>query len=123
VSLFTVFVALGTALFLLSTFSPGETEPTPINGSLVEFYGRECPHCTRMAPIVSQVEAELNITFSKLEVWHNSGNYKIFESYAKSINPACEGSLAVPAFYNIASGKALCGEVSKQELISFALAR
>ncbi len=119
-ALFSVFIALGTAFLLFSSFSESETEPSPITSHLIEFYGRECPHCVSMAPVVSQVEKDIDVTFSRLEVWHNSGNYHVFENYLDAIGPACGGGLAVPAFYNVKTGKALCGEVSREELIAFA---
>ncbi|MFH1470840.1 MAG: thioredoxin family protein, partial [Candidatus Micrarchaeota archaeon] len=93
-----------------------ETEPTPITSYLIEFYGRECPHCVRMMPVVAEVEAELGVTFSKLEVWHNSGNSRIFESYADKIGNAC-GGVGVPTFFNMRTGRAVCGEVPKSELL------
>ena len=120
IAFFTVFIALGTAFLLFSSFIVEETEPTPVTSHLIEFYGRECPHCARMAPVVSSVESELNVSFSKLEVWHNSGNNRIFEGYMNAIKPACGGNLGVPAFYNMRNGKALCGEVPKEELKSLA---
>jgi hypothetical protein len=120
VAFFTIFIALGTAFFLLWSFEPQEAEQTPITSHIIEFYGRECPHCMRMAPVVAQAERELGQNFSKLEVWHNSGNRKVFESYADIITPVCGGGLGVPAFYNNMSKKALCGEMTKDALIEFA---
>ncbi len=117
---FTVFIALGVAFMMLSSFMVEETEPTPITSHLIEFYGRECPHCARMVPVVSQVEAELNVSFSKLEVWHNSGNNRIFERYFETLSKACGGELGVPTFYNMRTGKAICGEAPKEEIMSLA---
>lgn len=115
---FSVAVALGTALFLLSSVSAAETEPTPITSSLIEFYGKECPHCIRMTPIITEVEAKANVTFSRLEVWHNSGNARLFERYSEEISRVC-GDVGVPTFYDMRSGRALCGEVSESELLEF----
>ncbi len=121
-SIFLIFIALAVAFLLLSQFGFNpveETEQTPITGHLVEFYGRECPHCTKMVPIVSEVESELNVTFSKLEVWHNSGNDKVFNNHSADIVPQC-GDLGVPTFYSTKTKKALCGEVDKNVLLAFA---
>ncbi|MFH1448409.1 MAG: hypothetical protein ABIG39_06095 [Candidatus Micrarchaeota archaeon] len=117
---FTAVISLGTALLLLSFMLTEETEPTPITSHLIEFYGRECPHCSKMVPIIEEVEGELGISFSRLEVWHNSGNEGIFNTYSEAISEACGGGLGVPAFYNTKTGKALCGEASKDELIEWA---
>lgn len=118
---FTAFISLGTALLVLAfMFENEQAEPTPLDSHLIEFYGRECPHCGNMAPVVSQVETELGVRFSKLEVWHNKANMGVFESYSEAIKEACMGDLAVPSFYNNRTGKALCGEVDKETLIAWA---
>ena len=122
VSIFSIFIALAVSFLLLSPLGFNkydETEQTPITSHLLEFYGRECPHCTRMAPAVSEVESELNVTFSKLEVWHNSGNDKFFNDNSADIVPQC-GGLGVPTFYSTKTKKALCGEVEKSVLAAFA---
>jgi thiol-disulfide isomerase/thioredoxin len=118
VTLFIAVFSFGMAFLLLPLFMAQETEPTPITSHLIEFYGKECPHCQKMAPIVAEVEKELNVSFSKLEVWHNSGNEKIFQTYSGKIEAICDG-FGVPTFYNTHNGKALCGQASKQELIDF----
>jgi hypothetical protein len=120
IAFFTIFIALGTAFFLLWSFEPEEAEQTPITSHIIEFYGRECPHCMRMVPVVASAERQLGQNFSKLEVWHNSGNRKVFESYAGAIAPACGGGMGVPAFYNNKTKKAICGEITKESLIEFA---
>jgi len=116
---FSVAVALGTAFMLLSSFGIEEKEPTPITTHLIEFYGRECPHCARMIPIVAEVEKETGLNFSKLEVWHNSGNIAVFDSYSGPIAEAC-GGIGVPTYYNNKTKKILCGEVDKGTLLAFA---
>ena len=86
---------------------------------VIEFYGRECPHCALMKPIVENVEKELNIEFSKLEVWHSEKNHKVMEKHYGALEDACGGSPGVPSFYNEKTKKALCGEVGEQTLIDF----
>ncbi|MFH0817470.1 MAG: thioredoxin family protein [Candidatus Micrarchaeota archaeon] len=103
----------------LQTETTGSETATPITGDLVEFYGAECPHCQNMAPIVAQVETETGIKFSKLEVWHNTANQQVFQSYATDIEPACGGGLGVPAFFNVKTKNVICGAASKEELINF----
>lgn len=87
---------------------------------LLEFYGQECPHCQRMKPVVEQVEKELGVEFSKLEVWHDDENKALLLSYRERIEDACGGTIGVPCFYNKKTGKALCGEIERGELAAFA---
>ncbi|MFH1471203.1 MAG: thioredoxin family protein [Candidatus Micrarchaeota archaeon] len=132
--IFYLFAALVLALFVLGctgeapqdsgdtgTFVLGNDSinATPVTSDLIEFYGAECPHCANMEPIVSQVESEAGVEFSKLEVWHNIANANVFQKYAGAIKPACGGILGVPAFYNVKTGKAVCGEMPKEKLLAF----
>ena len=87
---------------------------------LLEFYGAGCPHCTKMKPILEQVEKEAGVAFTKLEVWNDEKNHDIMLSFSGPIEDACGGSMGVPCFYNKKTKKALCGEVEKQELLDFA---
>ena len=70
---------------------------------LYDFYGTECPHCKEMDPIIARLEKEEKVKVTKLEVWHNSQNQKLFEQID---NGKCGG---VPFFYNTATKKWLCG--------------
>ncbi len=88
--------------------------------NVIEFYGQECPHCALMKPVVEQVEEELKVKFSKLEVWHSEKNHNVMLKYSEAIEDACGGSLGVPCFYNEKTKKALCGGVDRQTLIDFA---
>ena len=76
---------------------------------LIWFYGKECPHCRKLHPIVERWEAETGVTIDKLEVWHDEGNAQLMRSYADAISPSCGGDLGVPAFYNENTKKAICG--------------
>ena len=46
---------------------------------LIEFYGTECVHCKEMVPIIAQVEKELGVKITRLEVWHDSENAKLLK--------------------------------------------
>jgi len=88
---------------------------------LIWFHGRECPHCRKLAPLVDQFEAETGIRLERLEVWHDEGNAKLMRSLAAVIAPACGGDLGVPAFYNEATGKAICGgRIDMPKLLAWA---
>ena len=86
---------------------------------IIEFYGAECPHCLAMQPVVAQVEAELDINITKLEVWHDENNQAKFLEYESFVAPACGGGMGVPAFVNLRTGKAKCGELTAPELKAF----
>lgn len=117
---FSLTIAFGTAFLVFYLTWESGNEHTRINSHLIEFYGRECPHCARMAPVVKEVEAEIGFEFSKLEVWHSSENERIYFGYSEAIKTACGGELGVPAFYNTRTEKALCGEVDKGTLLAWA---
>lgn len=80
---------------------------------LLEFFGQECPHCFRMKPLLKKAEEELGVKFESCETWHNEENARLMEQYDKGY---CGG---VPFFYNTATNKWICGEVSYEEFKSF----
>ena len=61
---------------------------------LFEFYGKECPHCERMQPLIKRLEKEENVKVESIEVWHSKENQAKYEQYDKGL---CGG---VPFFYN-----------------------
>lgn len=86
----------------------------------IEFYGAECPHCQKMKPIVEKVENDTGVIFTKLEVWHNDSNREIMIMHAAAIERDCK-VLGVPAFYSVKTDKAVCGEMSEEQLKRFIL--
>lgn len=70
--------------------------------ALLEFYGRECVHCLRVAPIVERLREE-GFAIEQLEVWHDDANAAKLETYDRGY---CGG---VPFFINTDSGKWICG--------------
>ncbi len=87
---------------------------------LVEFWGRECPHCRAMAPLVEKLKKELGVEITQLEVWHDEKNQDEMRKHEKEFNEACGGFLGVPAFLNTATGGALCGEQDYETLKKWA---
>lgn len=77
---------------------------------LLEFYGKECPHCVRMQPLIDQLEKETGVKVEKFEVWHNEENAKKMESYDQG---KCGG---VPFYINTETGSTICGEVSYEDV-------
>ncbi len=82
--------------------------------SLYNFYGKECPHCENMEPIIEQLKAETGVSVERLEVWNDEANMKKLESYDKGV---CGG---VPYFYNTETQKSICGEATLDELKAWA---
>lgn len=81
---------------------------------LLNFYGTECPHCIKMHELFPRLEKETGLTVDTIEVWHNDENLKHMETYDKGL---CGG---VPFFYNTKSKKFICGEVTYDELKTWA---
>lgn len=76
---------------------------------LFEFYGKECPHCVRMEPILRRLKEE-GVEIQEYEVWHNAEHAKKMDEYD---NGHCGG---VPFFVNPETGKSVCGEAPYEEL-------
>ncbi len=82
--------------------------------ALINFYGRECPHCERMESVIQKLERDTGVTVERKEVWHDDGNVKIMTGYDKGV---CGG---VPYFYNTETEKSICGEATIDELKEWA---
>ena len=82
---------------------------------LIFFYGIECPHCVTMEIIVDKLISE-GFNIKKLEVWHNENNANEMRKYAKIITEASGGDLAVPTFLDKENERAICGEMSYEDL-------
>ena len=81
---------------------------------LIDFYGKECPHCVKMDPLVDKLEKEEGIKLERKETWHNEENVKLYEQYDKG---RCGG---VPFFINTDTDKFICGQVDYEELKKWA---
>jgi len=79
---------------------------------LIEFYGQECPHCLKVAPLVERLRKDAGVVIEQYEVWHNEENLKKMRELAEGL---CGG---VPFFINTDTGKTICGETSYDELKS-----
>lgn len=81
---------------------------------LIDFYGRECPHCIAMMPLVDALEKETGLKVERYEVWHDEENFKKLEQYDKGL---CGG---VPFFFNTGTNDFICGAASFEELKKWA---
>ncbi len=84
---------------------------------LFEFYGKECPHCAEMEPVVERLKDEEEVEILKLEVWHNEKNAALMHQYDRD---QC-GS--VPFFYNSHTGRWLCGIIKYEKLKEWAMGK
>ncbi len=82
--------------------------------SLLNFYGRECPHCHTMEPLITKLEEETGVKVERLETWHDEKNAKLLSEYDKDF---CGG---VPFFFNTETKKWICGEADMDELKTWA---
>ena len=85
---------------------------------LIEFFGRECPHCLAIAPLVKKLE-DSGIRIKRYEVWHDAENADLMEKYDRG-GEFCGG---VPLFVNEETGKRICGEASYEEILRLAEGR
>ncbi|MCX6777244.1 MAG: thioredoxin family protein [Candidatus Micrarchaeota archaeon] len=106
------------ANFTNMTVNPESNKSQVIESDFVEFFGAGCIHCQRMAPIVSQVENETGVNFTKLETWSNETNYDLYKQYEPVIVHDC-GLSGVPAFINMRTARAICGEMVASDLKQF----
>lgn len=84
---------------------------------LIEFYGTECVHCRVMNPLIEKLEAEEKVKIKKIEVWHNEANAMLMQQIDRGF---CGG---VPFFFNIKTGKWICGSTSYEKLKEWALGK
>jgi thiol-disulfide isomerase/thioredoxin len=83
---------------------------------LYEFYGEECPHCMRMRELTTTLMKEFpTVEIVRKEVWHDKRNMAFIKECDKGDD--CGG---VPFFFNSENKKWLCGEVTYDELKSWA---
>lgn len=89
--------------------------------NIIMYYGKECPHCHAMLPMVDKIKQEEDIEIEKKEVWHDEKNADEMRSNEDIISPACGGDIGVPCFISKKTKKALCGEVSYEEFKDWVL--
>jgi len=106
------------ANFTNKTAEPGNNTSAIMESDFFEFYGGDCIHCKRMVPVVSHVENETGVNFTKLEIWYNQTNHELFTKYEDKVVRDC-GFSGVPAFINIRTNRAICGEMVASDLKQF----
>ena len=81
--------------------------------ALLEFYGKECPHCVAMMPLIESLKKE-GIEIETYETWHNEDNAKMLAEHDKG---RCG---RVPFFINTESGEIICGGTDEETLRKWA---
>jgi len=82
--------------------------------ALLEFYGDNCPHCAKMAPLIERLKTEDGLEVEKLEVWHSEENAGKMSEIDKGL---CGG---VPFFYNTETKAYICGVADYDDLRAWA---
>ncbi len=83
---------------------------------LYEFYGEECPHCQKMRLLTTKLMNEYpTVQIVRKEVWHDKANMELVKECDK--DDECGG---VPFFYHTDTKAWLCGEVTYDELKTWA---
>ncbi len=83
-------------------------------GDLLDFYGRECGPCKRMAPLVERLEAEFGVKVERYEVWHDAKNQQMMMEVAEG---RC---MSVPFLFNRKTKDFICGEADYERLKKWA---
>jgi thiol-disulfide isomerase/thioredoxin len=81
---------------------------------LLEFYGKECPHCFVIKPRLERLEKEFGVKIESYEVWHDEKNAEMMAKYAKD---RCEG---VPFLFNTETQDSICGEADYEMIKKWA---
>ena len=84
---------------------------------LVDFYGTECHFCKKIEPFLQRLEEEENVKISRVEVWHNAENAKLWQKLDAG---KCGG---VPFLINRKTGKWICGYAYYEKLKEWALGK
>lgn len=88
---------------------------------IIMYYGKECPHCHAMIPLLDKLEKEAKVKIERKEIWHDEDNADEMRLCQDIIAPACGGDMGVPCFLNKNKKKALCGEISYKEFKEWVL--
>ena len=84
---------------------------------LLFFYGKECPHCHEMIPLLDRLEKEAGVSVERYETWHNKEHYERLSKYDTG---TCGG---VPFMINTETQESICGSTDYEHLKSWALAQ
>ncbi|OFV67976.1 MAG: cytochrome c biogenesis protein, transmembrane region [Candidatus Syntrophoarchaeum caldarius] len=76
------------------------------------FYGKDCPHCQALNPIIDEIEADHpNLVIHRYEVYYNDTNYEIFDEFRDRYGIKVGGVPVI--FFN---DTYLSGDITKEEI-------
>lgn len=81
----------------------------------VYYYGAECPHCKKVNEFLEQNKIAEKVTFTKKEVWHDSGNAKEMSQAAAQCG-LDKKEIGVPFIFD--NGTCLIGEPDVKKFFS-----
>ena len=79
----------------------------------LDFYGAECEGCAMVSGFIDEIEKEEEVSFKKVEVWHNSRNQSMMMELSKD---RCH---TVPMLYNRRTDSVLCGSPTKDDILKW----
>jgi glutaredoxin len=83
-------------------------------GTMVYYYGAECPHCQRIQEFLDADKVADTVTYEKKEVWHDAKNSAELSRRAQSVCNLDPGKLGVP--FVITDGKCYSGETEVTDI-------
>lgn len=113
----TIFILLGTLLFVGALVVWGMQEETPTDdpNALVYYYGEGCPHCKTVQEFLDKNDIPAKVSFEKKEVWSNTRNSAEMARRAKACGIQPTG-MGVPFVY--ADGQCYMGAPDVIEFFS-----
>lgn len=98
------------SLFALTFAVPAQPGSTPLqrdgslpllNGRILDvlyFYGQGCPHCTKVAPFLEEMNQKYPLNLHKFDIYSNHTCISIFNSYAAKYNLS-DSEIGIPAVF------------------------
>ncbi len=91
------------------------SEPVAEVTGTVYYYGAECPHCKKINEFLEENKISEKVTFTKKEVWHDSGNAKEMTKAAEQCG-LDKKDIGVPFVFD--NGTCLIGEPDVRKFFS-----
>lgn len=115
VSIVAIIILLIVGIVIWGMTSQNASAPiAEVNGT-VYYYGAECPHCKNINKFLEENKISEKVTFTKKEVWHDSGNAKEMMAVANQcgIN---KNDVGVPFIFD--NGTCVTGEPDVKKFFS-----
>ena len=90
-----------------------QNHPATKTNQPILYYGKGCPHCSKVEEFIKENKVKEKISFEEKEVWYNQNNVKELDDKAKSCN-IDQKEIGVPFLWD--NGKCLTGD---QDIINY----